>query len=101
MQALSNLFSTLGTRLAVWYDIHAYGSMFMCPWGKQKQLAPDYSSSMVPYLQAAQVAMRSATGRTFSVGSIANVIYVATGSVRALLFLGPFCSPTRLVLADR
>lgn len=79
-QALSRHFATLGSRVAVWYDVHAYGAMFMSPWGKQVALPPDYSPTMVNYLSAAQSAMRAATGMNFRVGSIADTIYVATGS---------------------
>lgn len=79
-QALSSHFSSLGSRLKVWYDIHAYGAMFMSAWGKQYTLPPDYTPTMVQYLGSAQAAMRGATGKSFKVGSIANTIYVATGS---------------------
>jgi len=79
-QGLSNLLATLGDKTVVWYDIHAYGAMFMSAWGKTNQLPPDYSPTMINYLQAAQSAMRSVAGRTFSVGSISNTIYIATGS---------------------
>jgi len=60
-------------------DIHAYGAMWMCPWGYTTNL-PSVYNQLVPNMQAARSAIQAVNGNTYAIGSIANVIYVASGS---------------------
>mmetsp|Transcript_1991 Transcript_1991/g.2851 ORF Transcript_1991/g.2851 Transcript_1991/m.2851 type:complete len:595 (+) Transcript_1991:624-2408(+) len=61
-------------------DVHAYGSMWMSPYGWTNSLPPtaDYSR-MNTCGQAAADAIRGVNGLNFAVGSIANVIYTVAG----------------------
>jgi len=60
-------------------DFHAFGQLWMTPWGYTNALPPDYN-------QLYQVAGRSVNalyeihGTQYEYGSIANIIYLASGS---------------------
>jgi len=66
-------------RLLVGVDVHAFGNMWMHPWGYTRTLSRD-NARMLACGNAARDAIRGVNGLTFRTGSIANVIYVASGS---------------------
>jgi murein tripeptide amidase MpaA len=65
-------------RVAAFVDIHAYGAMWMSPWGSTTTLPPAYNA-MNQYMTAAVNAVRGVNGRSYSYGSVANTIYLASG----------------------
>jgi carboxypeptidase A2 len=66
------------TGLAAYVDIHAYGSMFMSPYGYTSSNPPDYSE-MNRLMVSAVSAIRAINNRTYRHGTIYNVIYPASG----------------------
>jgi len=72
-------FINLG-RLVSFVDIHAYGSMFMSPYGYTYDLPPavDYNQ-MYYYMEEACNALYNENSRTYAYGSVGNVIYLAAG----------------------
>jgi len=70
-------FLTAGT-LAAYVDIHAYGAMFMSPWGYTTALPPDYGV-METVMRSCTDAIYDVNGRTYAYGTSARVIYVAAG----------------------
>jgi len=60
-------------------DVHAYGRMWMHPWGWSYTLCPD-DAKMSGAGQATVRAIQATHGQVFAEGSIANVIYIASGS---------------------
>jgi len=67
-------------RLAVFMDIHAYGAMFMSPWGSTYTLPPaqDYNR-MYEEMERACNAIYNVNSRQYDFGSVGNVIYLAAG----------------------
>jgi murein tripeptide amidase MpaA len=64
--------------IAGYVDIHAYGGMFMSPWGYTYNLPPDYRQ-METLMIAAYNGILSVNGRQYEYGTSANVIYIAAG----------------------
>jgi len=64
--------------LALYMDLHAYGAMFMCPWGYTTALPPDFNY-MNGLMGRAVNDMWEENGRTYAYGSVANTIYIASG----------------------
>jgi len=64
----------------VFVDIHAYGAMFMSPWGYTYTLPPasDYND-MYAKMENACNEIYAENGRTYAYGSVGNVIYLASG----------------------
>jgi hypothetical protein len=69
---------TLGSRFHAFVDIHAYGAMWMSPWGWTYDYPTDYTV-MNRYMTAAVAGVRSVNQRTYASGTSANVIYIAAG----------------------
>jgi len=67
------------SRLMIAVDVHAYGNMWMHPWGYTYALTPDHGRQL-QCGDASRDAIRAVNGLTFRTGSIANVIYIASGS---------------------
>jgi len=67
-------------RLFGFMDIHAYGAMFMSPYGYTYTLPPalDYNV-MYGHMEAACNDIWAENGRTYAYGSVGNVIYLASG----------------------
>jgi hypothetical protein len=65
--------------LVVQTDVHAYGQMWMHPWGWTYNLCP-HDAQQNRNGGAVATAIRQVNGLTFRFGSIANVIYIASGS---------------------
>jgi len=59
-------------------DIHAYGGMWMSPWGYTTASPPDYAQ-MSPKMMTAVSAIRTAGGPSYTWGPVATTIYVASG----------------------
>lgn len=68
-----------GAGIAIQVDVHAYGRMWMHPWGWTRDLSSD-DQRMQTCGDATADAIRDTHGLDFATGSIANVIYVASGS---------------------
>jgi len=66
-------------RIVIQTDVHAYGRMWMHPWGYTTALCKD-DAAMTGAGQATVAAIRATHGQVFAEGSIANVIYIASGS---------------------
>jgi carboxypeptidase A2 len=78
----SNIFKYVAenaARLGFIADIHAYGNMYMHPWGYTNALSKD-DVVQQKCGKAAGDAIRAVHGQVFRTGSIANVIYIAAGS---------------------
>jgi len=67
------------TNIVIQTDVHAYGQMWMHPWGYTYALCPDHQQQLVCGNAAAD-AIFETNGLRFDTGSIANVIYIASGS---------------------
>jgi hypothetical protein len=67
------------SRIAVGVDVHAYGNMWMHPWGYTYALPRD-NTRQLECGNASRDAIRSTNGLIFRTGTIANVIYIASGS---------------------
>jgi len=76
---LRTYMASVGTRVRVQVDCHAYGNMWMHPWGYTTAL-PTAEPAMRSNGAAAVAAIRGVNGLNFAMGSIARVIYVASGS---------------------
>jgi len=68
-----------GNNLVVQTDVHAYGQMWMHPWGWSTALPSD-DAQMSGAGKATVAAIRAVNGLNFAEGTIANVIYIASGS---------------------
>jgi hypothetical protein len=68
-----------GREIVIETDVHAYGQMWMNPWGWTTSLPSDYTA-MKACGDASRDAIKDAEGLTFATGSIANVIYIASGA---------------------
>jgi len=81
-KAIKNLLDGhfMSSTLVIYFDIHAYGALWMSPWGYTTTLPPsgDYSE-MSRVMQIATAAVRSVNGRSYTYGPIARVIYQASG----------------------
>jgi len=66
--------------VAAFVDIHAYGAMWMSPWGYTCTYPPagDYNE-MNRLMVASVAAVRGINGRSYSYGSTCNTIYQASG----------------------
>jgi len=71
--------STNKARLAGYIDFHAFSQLLMYPWGYTTQLPAD-NAALLRVGTAAANALRAVYGTAYDVGSIANIIYVASGS---------------------
>lgn len=71
--------TSVGSRVRVQVDCHAYGNMWMHPYGYSTILPPQ-EPQMRSNGAAAVAAIRGVNGLNFAMGSIARVIYVASGS---------------------
>jgi len=66
-------------RVTGYIDFHSYSQLWMCPWGYSSSLPPNYdkiNKLMGPIVDA----IRGTHGVRYQKGSIANTIYVASGS---------------------
>jgi hypothetical protein len=79
VQNLRSYMTSVGSRVRVQTDCHAYGNMWMHPWGYTTAL-PTAEPQMRANGNAAVTAIRGVNGLSFAMGSIARVIYVASGS---------------------
>jgi len=77
--AISNYLASVGNRLAGYIDFHAYGQLLMFPWGYTTGLTPDHAV-LQRVGNSGAAALRAPYGSVYEVGSIANIIYVASGS---------------------
>jgi len=68
----------LNIEVSIFMDIHAYGQMWMHPWGKNNQLPPD-NGVMQQCGDASAIAIRQVNGLTFRTGTVNRVIYQASG----------------------
>jgi len=71
--------SGLGNRLSGYIDFHAYSQLLMYPWGYTTALTAD-NAHLNRIGNAAARALSAVYGTNYGVGSIANIIYVASGS---------------------
>jgi len=69
---------TLPLEVSIFMDIHAYGNMWMHPWGKNNQLPAD-NTVMQQCGDASALAIRQVNGLTFRTGTVFRVIYQASG----------------------
>jgi len=67
-------------KLVSYFDIHAYGALWMSPWGYTTTLPPsgDYAE-MARVMQVATAAVRGVNNRVYTYGPIARVIYQTSG----------------------
>jgi hypothetical protein len=69
----------LNGRMIVQTDVHAFGQMWMFPWGWTRDLPPDMENQQAS-ADATRDAIRAVNGLNFATGPISRVIYVASGS---------------------
>jgi len=60
-------------------DFHSYSQLWMCPWGYSTTLPKDYNTMNSLMVQIV-AAIKNTHGLRYEEGSIANTIYVASGS---------------------
>jgi len=68
-----------GTLVSFW-DLHAYGSLWMSAWGYTCNLVPPDYADMDNAMYAGITACREENGRTYAYGQICRTIYQASGS---------------------
>lgn len=78
-KAVVTYLSSVSSRLAGYIDFHAYSQLLMFPWGYTTSLAAD-NAALQRVGNSAATALRAVYGTSYDVGSIANIIYVASGS---------------------
>jgi len=66
-------------RLAAYFDIHAYGALWMSPWGYTCNQVPSDYNEMNRVMTASITALRAVNGRTYAYGPICNTIYQTSG----------------------
>jgi len=64
--------------LSLYFDIHAYGALWMSPWGYTTTLPPEYDQ-MFSVMSAAVDAEEPVNKRAYTYGTSARVIYVSSG----------------------
>jgi len=79
-KALADFVTSLNSdgTVQVYIDYHAYGLMWMTPWGYTGSLPADYAQQMV-MADAARDAIYEVNQQWFATGSVYNVIYQASG----------------------
>jgi hypothetical protein len=76
---IETLFTKIGSsNLVSYFDIHAYGALWMSPWGYTSTLPADYSE-MDRVMKLAVAAVQKVNGRPYTSGNINRVIYPASG----------------------
>jgi murein tripeptide amidase MpaA len=78
-KAATTYLANAGSRLKGYIDFHAYSQLLMFSWGYTTQLTADHSFLSRVGTSAAN-ALTDVYGTDYDVGSIANIIYVASGS---------------------
>jgi murein tripeptide amidase MpaA len=78
-QAMADLISSKAGSIAAYFAIHSYSQIWMYPWGYTYTLPPN-NADLSKYSTAAVAAIRNTNGLAFTQGSIANAIYLASGS---------------------
>eukprot|EP00924_Labyrinthula_sp_SR-Ha-C_P006335 snap_masked-scaffold_31-processed-gene-3.1-mRNA-1 protein AED:1.00 eAED:1.00 QI:0/-1/0/0/-1/1/1/0/524 len=79
--AIANFASSLGDRLIVHQDVHAYAQMFLSPYGYTQTLPPDVDySRMMGFAEAAADAVRATNGLIFEYGAGSSILYYTSGS---------------------
>jgi len=76
--AAQKFLADLGSKLVSFVDIHAYGAMFMSPWGWTYDYPADFNV-MNYYMEIAVDGIASVNSRNYAYGTSANVIYIAAG----------------------
>jgi murein tripeptide amidase MpaA len=66
-------------RVAGYIDFHSYSQLWMSPWGYTTQLPSDFTKQQA-LMQKIVAAIRNTHQKRYDEGSIANTIYVASGS---------------------
>jgi len=64
--------------LISYFDIHAYGAMWMSPWGNVADFPPDYAV-MNSVMQRSVAAVAAVGGHNYAYGTVNRVIYTASG----------------------
>ncbi|KAK3591371.1 hypothetical protein CHS0354_040333 [Potamilus streckersoni] len=60
-------------------DFHSYSQLWMTPWGYTKELPPDFKQQDEGAMETC-AALQRVNGTKYEHGSIANIIYIASGS---------------------
>jgi len=84
VSAITNYLRTqIPNGVAYFQDIHAYGAMFMSPWGYTETYPPtgDYQR-MYDLMVIARDNIRAVNGNVYAIGSTANTIYISSGGSR-------------------
>jgi len=76
---IRDLVNRVGGSLVSFWDLHAYGSLWMSAWGYSCSNPPDYAE-MNAMMQDASQAVFNVNGRSYSYGPICSTIYQASGS---------------------
>jgi len=79
VQAQSNFIYANKDTIKAYINFHSYGQLWMTPWGYTTDLPPDYDVEYNLAVSATD-ALTAVHGKEYTVGSIANVIYLASGS---------------------
>jgi len=78
-QAIQGYLLSKNNLTRAYIDFHAYGQLWMYPWGWTTALTADDAALRTISLRII-TALRAVHGTVYTQGSIANIIYVATGS---------------------
>jgi len=75
---INTLLTGIKSDLVSYFDIHAYGALWMSPWGYTSTLPADYPE-MDRVMKLAVAAVAKVNGRAYTAGNINRVIYAASG----------------------
>ncbi|CAG2116740.1 unnamed protein product [Medioppia subpectinata] len=78
-KAMADLVKTKAATTAAYVSVHSYSQLWMYPWG-YKSANPPNKARLDELSAAGTAAIKATDGRTFKYGTIANTIYVASGS---------------------
>lgn len=76
--AVAQFISDHADTIQAYIDFHSYSQVFMNPWGYTRQLPPD-NAVQQKVANGAADAMKAVYGKTYEVGTTANLLYIASG----------------------
>ncbi|KAL5021895.1 hypothetical protein ScPMuIL_001050 [Solemya velum] len=79
VKGVADFIKGLGSDVKAYIDFHSYSEVWMSPWGYTRDLPKDFDMQDKGSIQAVD-ALKSVYGTTYDHGSIANVLYTASGS---------------------
>lgn len=79
VKSVADYIQANGKDMKIFIDFHSFSELWMTPWGWTKDLPTDYQEQNAA-AKVAVDALKAVHGTSYEHGSIANIIYVASGS---------------------